>query len=145
MDVKTKTMGTVQVEEKNLVDFPAGLFGFEEFHKFAIIEAEYEPFLWLQSLDESGLAFIMVDPFAIEPEYELDVDDKTLAEIGVKSPADVVVFAIVTVPANGKPVTANLQGPLVINRKNGKALQVVLNDTKWTTKEPLLKKSKESK
>lgn len=44
MEVKTKTMGTVNVDESQIVSFPNGLYGFEEYHKYAIIEAEYKPF-----------------------------------------------------------------------------------------------------
>ena len=145
MEVQTKTMGTVSVSDEHILTFPNGLFGFEEYHKYALIEAEYEPFFWLQSLDEKGLAFIVVDPFLIAKDYELDVDDKMLSEIELDSPADVIVFAIVTVPASGGPVTANLQGPLVINRKNQQALQVILPDARWTTKHNIIKALKEGK
>lgn len=147
MDVKTKTMGTVSIEEKQIITFPNGLYGFQEYHKFAIIEAEYQPFFWLQSIEEPGLAFLIVDPFLIVNDYELDIDDRTLSEIGIDSPGDVVLFAIITVPADGGPVTANLQGPLVINRKNNVALQVILSDSKWTTKHNIIKtlKNKETK
>ncbi|MGI5057669.1 flagellar assembly protein FliW [Treponema pectinovorum] len=147
MDVKTKTMGTVSIEENQIINFPEGLYGFHEYHKFAIIEAEYQPFFWLQSIEEAGLAFLIVDPFLIVNDYELDIDDKTLSEIGIDSPGDVVLFAIITVPSDGGPVTANLQGPLVINRKNNVALQVVLSDSKWTTKHNIIKtlKNKETK
>ena len=139
MEIKTKTMGTVSVDENQIVDFPNGLYGFEDYHKYAIIEAEYQPFFWLQSLDESNLAFIIVDPFLIVNDYELDIDDNSLSEIGIDSPEDVVLFAIITVPADGSAVTANLQGPLVVNRKNHVAMQVILSDSKWTTKHNIIK------
>lgn len=139
MEVQTKTMGVVQVDDSRVLDFPKGLFGFEEYHKYALIEAEYEPFFWLQSLDEKGLAFLLVDPFLIVSDYELDIDDKMLSDIGIASPTDVYVWSVVTVPADGGPVTANLQGPLVINRKTQQALQVILSDSKWTTKHNILK------
>ena len=139
MEVKTKTLGTVHVEEKQIINFVNGLYGFEEYHRFAIIEAEYQPFYWLQSLDESNLAFIIVDPFLIVNDYELDIDDNALSEIGIDSPEDVVLFAIITIPADGSAVTANLQGPIVINRKNNIALQVILSDSKWTTKHNIIK------
>ncbi|MBQ6056053.1 MAG: flagellar assembly protein FliW [Treponema sp.] len=147
MEVKTKTMGTVSIDETQIVEFPHGLFGFEDYHRYAVIEAEYQPFYWLQSLDESSLAFIMVDPFLIVADYELDIDDKTLLEIGLDSPQDVILFSIVTIPADGGPVTANLQGPVVINRRNNQALQVILSDSRWTTKHNIIKalKSKENK
>lgn len=143
MEVKTKTMGTVNIADDKKISFPNGLFGFESFHDYVLIEAEYKPFLWLQSLDDEKLAFLLVDPFLIEKDYELDVDDKTLFEIEIESPTDVVVFAIVTVPNDGSSVTANLQGPVVINRKNNQALQVILSDSKWTTKHNILKALKE--
>ncbi len=139
MEVQTKTMGLVQVDESRLLNFPKGLFGFEDYHKYALIEAEYEPFFWLQSLDEKGLAFLLVDPFIIVNDYELDIDDKMLSDIGITSPADVYVWSVVTVPADGGPVTANLQGPLVVNRKTQTALQVILSDSKWTTKHNIIK------
>lgn len=145
MKVQTKTMGTVSVADERIFTFPTGLFGFEDYHRYALIEAEYEPFFWLQSLDERGLAFIVVDPFLIAKDYELDVDDRMLSEIDLDSPTDVIVFAIVTVPASGGPVTANLQGPLVINRKNQQALQVILPDARWTTKHNIIKALKEGK
>lgn len=142
MEVKTKAMGIVDVTDDKIITFPNGLLGFEGYHKYALIDAEYKPFLWLQSLDEQGLAFLLIDPFLIEKDYELDVDDKTLFEIEIESPTDVIVFAIITVPNDGGPVTANLQGPIVINGKNNLALQVILSDSKWTTKHNLIKSLK---
>jgi len=139
MDVHTKTMGTVSVDPAHILEFPAGLFGFEDFHRFALLHAEYEPFFWLQSLDSPQLAFLLVDPFIIISDYEADVDDRALSEIELTSPSDVCIFAIVTVPSSGGPVTANLQGPLVINRKNNKAMQVILSNQKWKTKHDIMK------
>ena len=142
MEVKTKTMGTVSVSDDKVLTFPNGLFGFESCHKYALIDAEYKPFLWLQSLDEQSLAFLLIDPFLIEKNYELDVDDKKLFEIEIESPTDVIVFAIITVPNDSSPVTVNLQGPIVINRKNNQALQVILSDSKWSTKHNIIKSLK---
>ena len=71
-------------------------------------------------------------------DYEVDVDDRTLEQIEITSAADVVVMAIVTVPGDGSPVTANLQGPIIINKKNQQCMQVVLNDSKWTTKHNII-------
>src|SRR5574344_78596 len=138
MDVKTKTKGVVKVEPKQIVTIPEGLFGFEDYKKYAIIESEYKPFIWLQSIDDQNLAFLMVDPFIVCGDYEADIDDASLAKIDVKSPEDVIVMAIVTVPGNGERITANLQGPLVINKKNNMCEQVILSSSRWTTKEDIL-------
>jgi flagellar assembly factor FliW len=134
MEVETKTKGRVSVTEKQIITVPDGLFGFEKYKKYALIDSDYTPFIWLQSLDESSLAFLIIDPFVICSDYEADIDDESLKKVGITLPEDIVVMAIVTVPADGTPVTANLQGPIVINRKNNQCMQVILSDSRWTTK-----------
>ena len=39
----------------------------------------------------------------------------------------------------GDWLTGNLQGPLVVNAQNRLGQQVVLNEKRWTTRQPLLK------
>ena len=139
MEVKTKALGIVSVEEKQLVTFPNGLLGFEKYTKFALIDSEYEPFIWLQSTEESNLAFLMIDPFLICGDYEADIDDLTLKSIGVESAEDIIIMTLVTIPKDGSAITANFLGPVVINKKNRQCLQVILNDNRWTTKFDIVK------
>ena len=81
-----------------------------------------------------NLAFLIVDPFLISSNYETDIDDESLAKIGIESPEDIIIMTIVTVPQDGSAITANFQGPLVINKKNRQCMQVILSDNRWTTK-----------
>jgi flagellar assembly factor FliW len=134
MEVLTKTMGKVNVQENQLMTVPDGLYGFENYTKFALIDSEYEPFLWLQSTEDSSLAFLIIDPFLISDDYETDIDEESLKKIGITKPEDVIVMTIVTVPGDGSPITANFQGPLVINKQNHKCMQVILSDNRWSTK-----------
>ena len=134
MELKTKARGTIEVADDAILTIPEGLFGFEDYTKYALIESEYEPFLWLQSCEDSNLAFLIVDPFLISTEYEADIDDASLAKIGVKKPEDIIIMTIVTVPNGGGKITANFQGPLVINKSNKMCLQAILNDNRWSTK-----------
>lgn len=120
------------------INFPQGLFGFENCTLFSLTEAEYNPFYWLQSEQDKTLSFLVVDPFIFFSDYELDIDDTSLDAIKVDSPSDVVVLTIITIPGNGKNLTANLQGPLVINKTNNMGMQVILSDSKWTTKHCLI-------
>lgn len=134
MDVMTKAKGLVDVSEERLLTIPEGLFGFEDYKNFALVDSDYEPFIWLQSTDEPNLAFLIVDPFLICSSYETDIDDDSLAKIGIKNPEDIIIMTIVTVPADGSAITANFQGPLVINKNNRQCMQVILNDNRWSTK-----------
>jgi flagellar assembly factor FliW len=114
--------------------FPEGLLGFEDYKDYELAAAEYEPFLRLTSTQDNALSFLVVDPFVLRADYETDIDDRDLAKIGVTEPADVLVLAILTVPKDSSPVTVNLQGPLIINKRTNAGFQAVLADPRWTTK-----------
>lgn len=142
MQIETKTLGKIEIGEERLLSIPRGLFGFEEYTQFALVDSEYQPFIWLQSLQEKDLAFLLIDPFLIDNDYEAVIDDKELSRIGINDPADVLVLTIVTVPADGGAVTANFQGPLVINKKNHQCMQAVLDGSKYTTKHNIIESLK---
>ena len=143
MEVKSKVMGPVSVSEKQLIKIPQGLYGFENNHSFALIEAPQKPFLWLQSLEDENLSFLLINPFIFRADYELDIDDKDLEIIKIKDPKDAIILVLVTVKGNGEPITANLQGPLVINKENNLAVQAVLADSRWTTKHDIMVEMKQ--
>lgn len=134
MEIITKAKGKIEVSEDKILNIPDGLFGFEQYKNYALIESDYEPFLWLQSIDEPNLAFLIVDPFLICSEYETDIDDESLLKIGITKPEEIIIMTIVTLPQDGSHITANFQGPLVINKINKKCMQAILNDNKWSTK-----------
>ena len=134
MEIMSKAKGKIEISEDRLLEIPEGLFGFEEYTKFALVDSEYEPFIWLQSTENANLAFLIVDPFLICSSYETDIDDQTLAKIDITKPEELIIMTIVTVPHDGSAITANFQGPLVINKKNRKCMQVILNDNRWSTK-----------
>jgi len=138
MRVKTKAYGEIDADERQLVSFPAGLLGFEQFKDYILLDAPQKPFFYLQSIDVPDLAFILIDPFLFRPDYSLDIDDDSLEEIDVARPEDVLVFSIVTVPGEGGTVTANLMGPLIINKANRLAMQTVLGDSRWRVKHDIM-------
>jgi flagellar assembly factor FliW len=145
MKVNTKAYGSIELDDRQLITFPRGLLGFEKYHDFALLNATQEPFFYLQSLEATEIAFILIDPFLFRPDYELDVSDEELVFIGVKDQKDVLVFSLVTIPPTGGPMTANLMGPLVINRDSRQAAQVVLADPRWLTKHDIMRELAETR
>lgn len=131
MTVETKDGKVVEVAEDKIYTFPEGIIGFEDYKTWALVACEVEPFVWLQSVQKPSLSFLVVDPFLVADNYEADITQETLKLIGTDNPSDIIIMAIVTV---GEGVTANLLGPLVINRVNRKCAQAVLSSDKWTTK-----------
>ena len=138
MKVLTKAYGLVDISERQKLTFPSGLFGFESFKEYALLDAEQQPFFWLQSLEDQHIAFVLINPFLFRPDYEMNIDNEELLPIGITDPEKAVIFSIVTIPVNSEPMTANLQGPLVINRDSRMGIQAILTDSRWKTKHDIL-------
>jgi len=139
MKVDTKAFGLIDIEDKQIVKIPMGLFGFEDYTEYALFDAEHEPFYWLQSTTEKEIAFILINPFLFRKDYEANVtNEEELAEIGISSADKAMIFVIVTIPQDGSPMTANLQGPVIINKENMTAMQAILSDQKWKTRHDIV-------
>ena len=105
--------------------------GFEEYtHYTLIFNAEKKGnIMWLQSLDEPELAFTVMDPMKIVPEYNPVVEDEWLAPLGeIETEDDYFLLSVVTVPSDLTKMTANLKAPIVINMKTMKACQIIVNN-----------------
>jgi len=135
--ILTKAFGLVDVNERQKVTFPTGLFGFESIKEYVLMDADRQPFIWLQSIEAEHIAFILINPFLFRPDYELDIDDELVKEIGINNPEEALIFAIVTISPSGL-MTANLQGPLIINRETRIGKQGILNDPRWKTKHDIM-------
>lgn len=112
----------------NTVRFPAGLLGFEQIKDYLLVANPAEhPFVWLKVATDAGLAFVVVDPFIVAPDYHPDIPPADVAFLGLKSADDAMLLAIVTIHGNGQ-ATMNLKGPIVINRHTHTAKQVIITN-----------------
>jgi flagellar assembly factor FliW len=136
--VATKAYGLIDVDERQRITFSQGLFGFEGLKEYLLLDADRQPFYWLQSMDTEGIAFILINPFLFRPDYEVNMDNEELKDIGITAPEKALIFSIVTIPAGGGAMTANLQGPLIINRDERRGKQAILTDPRWKTKHDIL-------
>ena len=137
MTLETKAYGPVEIEEKQLLEFPQGLLGFEDYHHFALIDAHKKPFFWLQSTEDSQMAFILIKPSLFHEGYDPGLSQEDYDDIGAEGPDECLVFAIVTIPDSG-PMTANLQGPLYISKKTHKGKQCISPRDEYRTKHDIL-------
>jgi len=138
MKVLTKPYGEIEIEEKQRISIPRGLFGFEELHDFALFDATQEPFYWLQSLERIEVAFVLLDPHFFRPDYTPDVDRSELEEIGITSADDMLVLSIVTIAGPAPTMTANLQGPVIFNRRTHVARQSISTNPLWGVRHSIM-------
>ena len=138
MIVQSTRFGELEVSDEQILDFPQGLLGFPEEKQFALMEYKPDsPFYILQSLVDPDLTFLMINPFAFFNDYEFDMDDALMTEIGVTADNPPTVFNIATVKDKIENMTVNLAGPVLVNLRDRKAAQWVIEKTVFPTKYPL--------
>lgn len=126
----TKAFGTIDVEPAQILQFPDGLFGFPDSQEFALLDDRQDsPFKWLQSTADAGLAFVVIQPELFLGTYTPEPGPADLKVLDVSSVSDCVTLLIVTIPQDEpRKMTANLQGPILINGPKKVGRQVISNN-----------------
>ncbi|MGO8701358.1 MAG: flagellar assembly protein FliW [Limisphaerales bacterium] len=129
---------TRTANEREVIEFPDGLLGFEDVKSYVLLtRPEEKPFLWLQMLADPKRAFLAVPPNHILHDYQPDISELDVDFLGLSDPADAFVLNIVTLRGKGK-ATANLRGPIVINRRTLIGKQVIpINAAQYALQHPL--------
>lgn len=140
--IQTKAFGEIEVSDKQKISFPDGILGFEFIKDYYLLDMEDSPFYWLQSIEEQDIAFVVIQPDLFIPDYKLKVNNAELESIDIKDKEDILIFTIVTIPENPSEMTANLQGPIIINKKNNLARQAISLDDNHRVKHALMKADK---
>jgi len=127
------------VEEEKIVHFKDGIPAFEEEHEFIIVPYDSEsPYYFMQSLATPDLAFLITVPFLFFPDYEFELDEVAQHELDIKHQEDMLIYVLITIPGGKiEDMTANLMAPVVLNKENMQAKQVVLDRSRYTTKHRL--------
>lgn len=121
------------------ITFKKGIPGFETLKKFNIKELEEnEKFKIMQSIEDQ-ISFVIVNPFEIYNEYEINLNDETIKELEIEDSNDVLVLSILTLGKTLQKSTINLKAPLIINIKNNLGKQIILQNENYETKHPLIR------
>ncbi len=132
-------LGTETTTDVVEINFPAGLPGFPNAHRFELAPwgPAGSPFLLLSSVDDPDVGFVVVPPWVFYPEYEFELDTGTAERLGLTQAEDAVVFTVVTLRDKPDDSTVNLLGPIVVNRFTHEAAQVVLPSAGYSVRAPL--------
>lgn len=140
MKVTTKVFGEITIDDDKIITFPQGIVGFPDLTQFALIhdsEKGNETIHWLQSLQETAFAMPVMDPLLVRADYNPEVDDELLKQIGDLTPEEMLVLVTVTVPKDLTKMSVNLKGPIVINAAERKAVQVIVDGDDYQVKFPI--------
>ncbi len=140
MILQTKYFGEIDVREDRVVHFQNGIPGFEEVKKYILIDNEEEgsPFKWLQGIEGVKPAFVIIDPFAVKKDYEVNLSNEIMKEMDIKEAGEVAVYCIVVVPDDISKMTMNLQAPLIINTAKMAGRQLILDTDRYGVRHYIL-------
>lgn len=121
------------------ITFEQGLPGFEQLKYFKVARPYKEyPFYYLNALEAEEVSFLVISPFDFKKSYEIDLPVSVQETLEIINTSDVLVFNIVNCLEGLSKATVNLVAPVVINAVKSKGMQVVLDESKFNIKEPLI-------
>ncbi|RLC44425.1 MAG: flagellar assembly protein FliW [Candidatus Coatesbacteria bacterium] len=137
---------TLKVKQKDIIRFDEGILGFPNSHSYILIPHEPgSPFAWLQSVDEDNLAFLLINPAIVKPDYVVKLPQEVTKDLKLTDVSDGLVLAIVVVPEDPRKMRMNLRAPVVINTRERLGRQVVLEDTSLEIRYPILSEEEQAK
>lgn len=139
MNIQTKYFGNIDYDPADCISFPAGLFGFDDERQFLLLpfEGSASTLLCLQSTETPGLAFVVMDPFALCPGYTPELQPAELQSLGVTASDQLSYYVLCVVRNPVSDSTVNLKCPVAINPHMLVARQVILESDAYQMRHPL--------
>ncbi|OES46051.1 flagellar assembly protein FliW [Domibacillus iocasae] len=138
MKIKTKYHGEKEIKQEDILTFSSGVPSFENEKKFVLLAfPDNNIFYALQSVSTPDLSFVVTDPFSFFIDYNVKIDDATIDALAIEKEEDVTLLNILTVRDPFEETTANLQAPVVINKKTRSGRQLILTGTPYETRHNL--------
>ena len=133
MKANTRIFGEIEIADEKFITMERGMIGFPNLNHFALIFDEEKgqkqtSIMWLQSMDDTDIAFPVMDPHAVKEDYNPNVNEEIVAPIGELNEENTFVLVTVTVPKKIEDFSVNLKAPIVVNMDNRKAVQLIVED-----------------
>ncbi|TCI41587.1 flagellar assembly protein FliW [Exiguobacterium sp. SH3S2] len=137
MFIETDYFGKIEVKEEETISFVSEVPGFPDSKTFVLIPyGDDLPFWSLQSIEDAACAFVVTNPFWHKADYAFELTDGTKEQLAIGEAEHVSVYAIVTLREPFDASTLNLKAPIVIETKERRGKQVILDDA-YSARYPL--------
>ncbi|MGB4170298.1 MAG: flagellar assembly protein FliW [bacterium] len=134
MKLRTACFGNIEIDPAGIIHFPGGVPGFEDCRRFVLLQRPEEaPVAWLQGVDDPDLAFAVVEPRHFLAEYHPPLSPADLEPLKLAAGEEALILIILVLAPEPERITANLQAPVIINRKEKLGAQVYLGED-WPRK-----------
>lgn len=130
VNLTTRDFGEITVSDEDIIKFTCGMYGFNQYRKYVILkDAPEDDIMFLQSIENTDLSFVLIDPFSIINSYEPSLSEEDLDELNVENESELKYLAIAIIKEDIKDSVVNLKSPIAINPKTKEAKQVILQNT----------------
>ena len=142
MDIQTSKFGKITVSDDSFFQFVMPVVGFDELSSYVLIEhSENSIFKWLQSVENSMLAFPVVSCANLPFDYVIDLPENAVEALQIENVDDLLVMNVASIPSSDpSSATINLLAPIVFNIKNKLAGQIILSGSGYEVNYPLFEK-----
>ena len=141
MNINTEKFGEISIDDNLIFDFVEPIIGYDGLRQYVLVEhTENSAFKWLQSVEDPSLAFPVTSPAFFDIDYQFEIPTEKAEKIDLTSVESLISLNIVTIPAgNPRKATVNLLAPIIINAANKKGMQIILSNSNYPVKAPLIK------
>jgi flagellar assembly factor FliW len=123
-------------EAADIITFEEGLIGLPALKRMALVQqTSIAPFLWLASLDDPEVSFLVVDPRPIFPDYTPRLPDATNICASAGDEENLLVVTIVLIAPEWQESKINLLAPLFISPSTMRGVQFILPDGSYSSSE----------
>lgn len=129
MEINTRYFGVIEYQESDVIKFPVGIVGFEEYSDYILLRfaEDNQVMFCLQGIDEQAPVFIVFNPFEIVKDYEPILSETDMEELKCTSDENVDYYVIAKVGKSMQDTVVNLKSPIAINLENKLAKQIVMD------------------
>ena len=132
-------------EKSQYIEFKEGIFGFEEEKKFlpVMFEDGSDAVLYLQSIRNEKLSFVVMNPFMLKEDYNPVLSEEDYKKLGTSDEKDLSYYVFCVIANVAEESTVNLRCPIVVNHVTRQAVQVILGSDEYGFRHPLKEFEKE--
>jgi flagellar assembly factor FliW len=134
MKVESTKFGTLNIDDRAVLDFPCGVIGFPGERRFVAVQRS-DMIAFLQSVSTPDLALPVVSVHALAQLYpDVELEPAAVGAGLGKQASDLAVLVVLTALPE-QPATVNLMAPVLVNVATRRGAQVFLDGTRFGVRE----------
>ncbi|MDR0820918.1 MAG: flagellar assembly protein FliW [Oscillospiraceae bacterium] len=137
--IPTRDFEDVEIDDEKIIVFPNGIPAFEDSREFVIISPLGDNVypMWLQSVEDSSLCFIVYNPLEILPNYDVNLSGYERKLLEITDDTDYLALVIARLADDYRDTVVNMRSPIIVNLHQRIAAQIILPSDEYMFRYPV--------